>query len=430
MLIWRDNMEPINNTQNNDKRLTEILETESLRVQESEWVAEEIRRQREIEDEIRQRLLEEQRILDERKRSIDENLTRTGQVQRFNEEHKKQISTQVYGLYGVSEDKLDGRTNYKRGLFKGCAGMLLVLSIALTGVCGAMHSFDDNTTLLLAMLTVLQAALLPRYQKNSGLTDGVSQFLYMLMFPGMLTIFIANEVGYSNYDFVKEYVVIGAVVIAAFATISFFEIEPYKGLNKSIRAAKKDLKIISNDAEKNVRKNQKLRKKFEKKEAKRLRREEAKEIKLRSREEAKRIRAEHAQAKLDAKEAARIEKEELRRQKETDKLLVEEAKKQEELARKEAEEARKAEEERLRVEEEARKAEAERLKAEEEAKKAEAERVKAEEEAKKAEAERIKAEEEAKLADVKESKPKKTTTRRKKKPEVDENGEIKGPHAI
>ena len=57
---------------NNTAVNAEIMEKESMAVQKSNWVLEQIEGQRKVEDELRLKMVEEQKILEERSRSIEE----------------------------------------------------------------------------------------------------------------------------------------------------------------------------------------------------------------------------------------------------------------------------------------------------------------------------------------------------------------------
>ena len=59
---------------------------ESLRIQKSQWIKEQIKRQREAEDAVLEQMIEEQRVIDGLNSDINENLDRTRESRKFNQE--------------------------------------------------------------------------------------------------------------------------------------------------------------------------------------------------------------------------------------------------------------------------------------------------------------------------------------------------------
>lgn len=293
----------------NNKQLSDVLEKESIKAQEAEWIEKEIIRQREIEDEIRQRLMEERRILDEKKRSIQDNIAKTEEIKRFNDEHREDIEETVYGLYGISHDKLDGMKAYKKAIFKGIAAFTIIISIALTVFCGYYHGVTEKITLIMFAFTTLEAALLPRDSERDRFMNWLCRVLYYLVLPVMLVLFVSYEMKLPLYALMLSYTLIVAFVVTLISVVSFFEYNPYAGCGKGLRDAGKELKRIKQSAEKNVRKNQKLRKKQEAKEEalqKRLDiKQEREEKRLEKKEQKERLLLEKKQAKEASKEVSK-----------------------------------------------------------------------------------------------------------------------------
>ena len=66
---------------------------ESLRIQKSQWIKEQIKRQREAEDAVLEQMIEEQRVIDGLNSDINENLDRTRESRKFNQEFQEKINT-------------------------------------------------------------------------------------------------------------------------------------------------------------------------------------------------------------------------------------------------------------------------------------------------------------------------------------------------
>lgn len=94
---------------------------ESLRIQKSQWIKEQIKRQREAEDAVLEQMIEEQRVIDGLNSDINENLDRTRESRKFNQEFQEKINTQIYEMNGITEDKLKGMREYKNAYYQGCA---------------------------------------------------------------------------------------------------------------------------------------------------------------------------------------------------------------------------------------------------------------------------------------------------------------------
>ena len=56
------------------QKICDIMEKESMAVQKSNWILQQIEGQRKVEDELRLKMVEEQQLLEERGRSIEEGM--------------------------------------------------------------------------------------------------------------------------------------------------------------------------------------------------------------------------------------------------------------------------------------------------------------------------------------------------------------------
>lgn len=304
------------------KREENPEEEESLRVQKANWIREQVEKQREIENATRERIEQEQKILDEMKRSTEEHLERTKELRQFNEDTRSQMRAQVYELNGLSEDKLQGMKEYKNAYYQGMALAFFLLSIALVGFSGFLHGFDSQICLFMVAFAGIEGALLSQESKRSRLLEAVCRFLYILMFPAMLVVFICYELEFPEYQRLLPVFVMAGCVILVLGTIAYFVYNPYRKDRKKIRSVKEDLKEIEDAAEKAVKRNQKRRK-----------RQEARLARMQKKEE-KHLEKEQ---KRDAKKQEKKEKQEaekhIRKQKWNERKLLMKQKSEEMMAR-------------------------------------------------------------------------------------------------
>ena len=113
-----------------------VIPQESERIQRAEWIHEQVKLQREAEDEAWEKIMEEQKLLTERRRSIDADINSNKELKRYHEDCMEDITDQVYSLHGISVDKLEGIKEYKNALFRGEA-FIVFLHICDNGCdCG------------------------------------------------------------------------------------------------------------------------------------------------------------------------------------------------------------------------------------------------------------------------------------------------------
>ena len=89
-------------------------------------------------------MIEEQRVIDGLNSDINENLDRTRESRKFNQEFQEKINTQIYEMNGITEDKLKGMREYKNAYYQGCAFSLFLLSVVMIGICGVLHGFESQ----------------------------------------------------------------------------------------------------------------------------------------------------------------------------------------------------------------------------------------------------------------------------------------------
>lgn len=284
----------------------EIIENESLRVQKAEWVGRQIEKQRQQEDETRERLLKEQSLLEERRRSIEENLDRNRELKRYHEDCKEDLDAQIYALHGLTEDKLEGMKEYKNAYFRGIALAAFVLSGALVILSGCLYGFQSDLCLAMLAGTGVEGALLAQENGRAKVFDIICRLLYLCCFPVMLAVFLSYELEFTVYEELLGGYVIAGMAFLVIGTSAYFLYQPYRRLRRQVRAAKSDMREVEQIAKKAVKKNQKIRRKQEAKAARQKQREEARFERMKEREERK---AERLRAREERK-AERLKKRE------------------------------------------------------------------------------------------------------------------------
>ena len=78
-----------------------VIPQESERIQRAEWIHEQVKLQREAEDEAWEKIMEEQKLLTERRRSIDADISSNRELKRYHEDCMEDITDQVYSLLSL-----------------------------------------------------------------------------------------------------------------------------------------------------------------------------------------------------------------------------------------------------------------------------------------------------------------------------------------
>ena len=222
------------------QKIHDLMEKESMAVQKSNWILQQIEGQRKAEDELRLKMVEEQKILEERSRSIEEGMQRNLQLRRYNEQRREELDAQVYGFYGISEDKRDGMKQYRAALFKGCAVILFVLSFAMTLVSAYLYGPLEKITIAMAGCVAVEGALMPGRGKRSNFLQGICNILYVTVFPGMIYLFIGYEFQFLEYHWILLGVISAVLLFSLIGCISYFVHNPYKNDKYGIRQAKRN----------------------------------------------------------------------------------------------------------------------------------------------------------------------------------------------
>lgn len=258
---------------------------ESIRVQRTEYIRQQMRRRQENEDALMAQLLQEQRVIDGLQKQINENLEQTEESSKYNREFKESMNAQIYALHGISGDKLEGMREYKNAYYQGSAFSLFLLSAALIVLCGVLHGFQSEICVFMLAYTGIEGALLAQEKKRRKAFEWLCRLLYLLMFPVMMVMFVCYELKYPEYDLFLPYAVAAGICILILATVSYFLYDPYRSAKKKVREAKEHIEDIEKIAKKEVRKNQKIRKKEEKKVHKQLLKEDKLQERLIRRDE-------------------------------------------------------------------------------------------------------------------------------------------------
>lgn len=247
---------------------------ENLRIQKASYIREQTQKRRDAQDEILRQLEQEQQVIDELQTSIDENMERSEETRKYNQEFQQQLENQLYQLHGISEDRLKGMKEYRNAYYQGCAAMLFILSVLLTAFCIYLNGITSPIVLLLFACTAMEGALLAQEKKRVRLLDVLCRILYLLIFPAMLVMFILYELDWPEYSLFLPYMVGIGMILTVLGTVSYFLYNPYRGDKKKVRQARQQLQDIKKIAQKEVRRNQKTREKQEKRLEKRRERDE------------------------------------------------------------------------------------------------------------------------------------------------------------
>ncbi len=253
---------------------------ENLRIQKTEWIYSQIQKQREAEDALFEQLRQEQDVLDRLNQSVENNLERTREARKYNQEIQEHMNAQVYAMYGITEDKLQGIREYRNAYYQGCAFSLFLLSVVLVVLCGVLHGFQSQICLFMIAFTGIEGALLTQEKKRGKLMDILCKTLYLLMFPLMMVVFVCFELNYPEYHMILPVLAIFGICVLVTGTAAYFCYNPYRKEKQKVGEAKDTLREIEKTARREVRKNRKSRVKSEKQQKKLMEKEAARQQKI------------------------------------------------------------------------------------------------------------------------------------------------------
>lgn len=253
---------------------------------------EEVQRQSEIEKLRSRRIRQEQEYIDRMSLSVENHLRNTKEEQRYNEQFEERIRTEVYRMHGISEDKLQGMTEYRNAWYQGTAFAMFFLSLVLIAICGILHGFGSEICIFMAFYTAIEGALLSNGRKQSLFFAVLTKGVYLLLFPVMLVTFTCYELGFEEYALLVPVFTVAGVVVLMIGALSYFLYDPYRMDRRNRKKANRYIVEIEKAALKEVRLKEKAFVKQEKKQAKLTRKEEARAQKKAERDERRRQRKE------------------------------------------------------------------------------------------------------------------------------------------
>lgn len=282
---------------------------ESLRVQKTAYLRRQLAKRRQEEDAQWERLVQEQHVIDRLREDMDGDMDWMEESRRYHQNLKEDLNAQIYALHGVSADKLEGMREYGQAYYRGCAAILFVLSAALFVLCGVFYGFQAEITLSMLACTATGGALLSQEGKRVRALEWLCRFLYLLLFPCMLFLFICHMRGDPLYELCLPYMSMAGMGLTVLGVVSGFLYNPYRQIRRKFNRAKKQIAEIEREAEREVRRNQKTREKQERRSQKSLAREERHMQKVQEREENRSIRRrekeERRRRKAEEREARR-----------------------------------------------------------------------------------------------------------------------------
>ena len=253
---------------------------------------EETKRQSEIEKLRSRRIRQEQEYIDRMSLAVENHLRNTKEEQQYNEQFEERIRTEVYRMHGISEDKLQGMTEYRNAWYQGTAFAMFFLSLVLIAICGVLHGFGSEICIFMAFYTAIEGALLSNGRKQSLFFAVLTKGVYLLLFPVMLVTFTCYELGFEEYALLVPVFTVAGVVVLMIGALSYFLYDPYRMDRRNRKKASRYIVEIEKAALKEVRLKEKAFAKLEKKQAKLTRKEEARAQKKAERDERRRQRKE------------------------------------------------------------------------------------------------------------------------------------------
>ena len=248
---------------------------------------EEVKRQNELEQLRTRRIRKEQEYIEQMSKAVEDHLRNTKEEQRYNEEFERLIRKDVYQMHGISEDKLQGMTEYRYALYRGTAFGMFFLSLILTGICGYLHGFGSELCIFMAFYTAIEGTLLNNGKRQQAILDVLTRILYLLLFPAMLIVFVCYELEFTEYALIVPALTIAGVVLLLLGAVSYFLYDPYRLDRKNHKKANRYIRDIEKAAIKEVELEEKALAKQAKKQEKLELKEEARQKRAAKRRERK-----------------------------------------------------------------------------------------------------------------------------------------------
>lgn len=261
------------------------IEVKNPRIGKVMKLEEEAKRQSEIEKLRARRIRQEQEYIDQMSLSVESHLRATKEEQQYNEQFEERIRTEIYRMHGISEDKLQGMTEYRNAWYQGTAFALFFLSIVLIAICGVLHGFGSEICIFMAFYTAIEGALLSNGRKQSLFFAVLTKGVYLVLFPVMLVTFTCYELGFEEYALLVPVFTVAGVVVLMIGALSYFLYDPYRVDRRNRKKANRYIVEIEKAALKEVRLKEKAFAKQEKKQAKLTQKQEKRQEKLTQKEE-------------------------------------------------------------------------------------------------------------------------------------------------
>ncbi len=261
------------------------IEVKNPRIGKVMKLEEEAKRQSEIEKLRSRRIRQEQEYIDQMSLSVESHLRATKEEQQYNEQFEERIRTEVYRMHGISEDKLQGMTEYRNAWYQGTAFAMFFLSLVLIAICGVLHGFGSEICIFMAFYTAIEGALLSNGRKQSLFFTVLTKGVYLLLFPVMLVTFTCYELGFEEYALLVPVFTVAGVVVLMIGALSYFLYDPYRVDRRNRKKANRYIVEIEKAALKEVRLKEKAFAKQEKKQAKLTQKQEKRQEKLAQKEE-------------------------------------------------------------------------------------------------------------------------------------------------
>lgn len=261
------------------------IEVKNPRIGKVMKLEEEAKRQSEIEKLRSRRIRQEQEYIDQMSLSVENHLRATKEEQQYNEQFEERIRTEVYRMHGISEDKLQGMTEYRNAWYQGTAFAMFFLSLVLIAICGVLHGFRSEICIFMAFYTAIEGALLSNGRKQSLFFAVLTKGVYLVLFPVMLVTFTCYELGFEEYALLVPVFTVAGVVVLMIGALSYFLYDPYRVDRRNRKKANRYIVEIEKAALKEVRLKEKAFAKQEKKQAKLTQKQEKRQEKLAQKEE-------------------------------------------------------------------------------------------------------------------------------------------------
>lgn len=241
------------------------IEVKNPRIDRVLKLQEEAERQNEIERLRSRRIRQEQEYIDRMSLKVDEHLRNTREERKYNEEFEERIRYEVYRMHDISEDKLQGMTEYRNAWYQGAAFAMFFLSAVLFVLCGILHGFGSEISIFMAFYTAIEGALLTNGRKRFVIYEVFIKALYLLLFPIMMVVFVCYELGFEEFTFLVPIFTVAGMAVLLIGAVSYFIYDPYRRDRRNRKKANSYIHEIEKAALKEIRLKEKAYDKEERK---------------------------------------------------------------------------------------------------------------------------------------------------------------------